>query len=653
MNAISVSALCRTAVIMGGLILMGQRMCVAGEEVTTWATANTELKANYRTGVVEGLRHLPLGHSWAQRPFTLFKVAGGKNLETKMEARATAEGILLTLRIINRSHEPQKVTPTFPDLTLSGSDQEDHRQLQYCFPARVSLVGRGNVSDRAYYSGIAPLQFLAVDHPTRGSLHAIVCDTKNTRKLFGIDKTDDRLRLFVEHEARTLAGGEEWVLPPVLIATTGGTWHDGLAAYRRWLATWYRPAAPRSAEFRKVFNFRVFYPHHEPPMRSDIYNPEDKSWSMIKGVDRDKELFGGVDFVHLFGWSKTQAQGRVGDYAPWAHMGGLPNFRKQLEGLHKRGIPTGLYLEGYLASPQSEIVKKHGKEWAMLDAKGKRVDTWGGGYTTMCPHMPGWQDYLAKTCKRLSEETGAKGAYIDQFGFLTQYRCFNPAHAKHHSMGSHMLAGEAEMLRKIRKSVGTNMVLYTEEVPTDYITQFTDGAYTASVKIALSRGIKCPINLTRFALPGFKTIELISEHGIGDHLPAVRATFFNGEGIYLSGDDSLFTPACMKLIKKTHAILRKHAEAFTSMEPTPLVSTLAPTVYANRFPAKRSVVWTLMQTGSHPHVGPVLTVPHRKGARYWDEWNGCDLMPEIRDDGHAVLTLSMAAGDAGCIVQSW
>jgi len=355
----SVKAACVAAVI--GLIAADIRAGAA-----TWSTPNTELRADRQTGRVETLRHRPSDASWVNGPFSLFRITGGERLRTELDARSTAEGILLTLRIINDDAQPQMVTPTFPDLKLCGTNAADHRRLRYCFPARVALVGNDNQSDRAFYSGIYPVQFMAVDHPVRGSLHAVIGDTNNTRKLFGLDKTDDALRLFVEHEGRLLAPGGEWVLPPVLLATTDGTWHSGLMAYRRWLASWYRPAAPRRAAFREVFNFRVFYPHHAPPMNSGIFDQATKRWTLREALDRDTHDFGGVDFVHLYDWAKTPEHGRVGDYAPWTHLGGLAEFRNQLKAIQDRGILSGLYLEGYLASPESQIAKQSGQVWGNL-----------------------------------------------------------------------------------------------------------------------------------------------------------------------------------------------------------------------------------------------------------------------------------------------
>jgi hypothetical protein len=174
------------------------------------------------------------------------------------------------------------------------------------------------------------------------------------------------------------------------------------------------------------------------------------------------------------------------------------------------------------------------------------------------------------------------------------------------------LAGEYAMLCKIRAAVGPRTVLYPEGIPTDVMPQFTDGAYTV-----------------------------------------VRAAIFNGEGQYLSGEASHFLPACLVLIRKTHALRREHAEAFTSLDPTPLVSTLNSAMHAYRFPARRSVVWTFLHTGAAPLEGSVLRVPHRAGCRYLDAWNGRVLTPVITSDGHAVISLPLDAGGAGGVVQAW
>jgi hypothetical protein len=426
-----------------------------------------------------------------------------------------------------------------------------------------------------------------------------------------------------------------------------------LAAYRKWLSSWYKATGSRPASFREVFNFRVFYFYNSPHLNSGIFDATTKKWDLPGALERDSRDFGGVDFVHFFDWSQTPEQGRVGDYDPWKHLGGVEAFRDQVRLLAGRNIPAGLYLEGYLLAPESKVAKASGRDWMMTDEQGRQVDQFGGGYYTMCQHVPGWQDYLAQVCRRVAGETQAAGLYIDQFGFLTQYRCFNGAHSAFHAKGSHMVAGEYGVLRKVRTAVGRQAVIYSEEIPTDVMTQFTDGAYTAALKISLKKGVSCPVNLTRFALPDFKTIELFSEEGMQDDLDAVRATFFNGEGLYLSGNAGRFSAGCLTLIRKTHSILRENAAAFMSLDPVPLVPTLNESVYANRFPAERIVVWTIFNSGSEPFSGPVLRIPHREGARYRDEWNGVDLEPTFAVDGNAEIRLNLGGKGVGCVKQSW
>lgn len=637
------------------VLVMGASVFALFARAAEPAASEPLLQVDRQTGLVEALKHRTTGASWVNRPFKILKVTGAGQLQTELETRPTPEGLLLTLRVRNTDAVPQVVTPTFPAIELKGADPADHRLLRYCFPARAALVGRENRSDEGWYSGIFPVQFMAVDHPTRGSLHVVICDTANdNRKLFGLSKTDEALRLSVTYEGRTLEPGEEWVLPSVLLATTEGTWHAGLTAYRNWLKTWHRVATPRRASFREVFNFRVHYLFHPSAhLNSGIFSADSKKWTLLEAVDRDVADFGGDDFVHLYDWSQTPQAGRVGDYAPWTHLGGLETFRSQIKALQARNIPVGLYLEGYLVSLESQVAKKSGQEWVMTDDRGAPVDQWGGCYRTMCQHAPGWQAYLSATCGRLARETGAAGLYLDEFGFLCQYRCGNPAHAKLHVKGVHMLSGELAVLRQVRSSVGNRSVLYTEEIPTDVMTQFSDGAYTASVKMSLKKGVSCPIHLTRFALPDFKTIELLSEEGLKDDLTAIRATFFNGEGLYLSGQASSFSPACLALIRKTHAVLRKYADAFTSLDPLPLVPTLDDKVCANRFPSERRVVWTLFNTAAQPFEGSALRVTHRPGARYYDAWNGGELKTSLTKDGQVEVRVNLGAGDVGCVVQSW
>lgn len=581
----------------------------------------------------------------------VFDLHGVGGVEALLTQTKQPGGVLLKLVLVNRTSQAVSLSPSFPSLRLKGSGADDASAIRYCFPARSARIGTEPLSDRAWYGGMFPTQFLAADHPDRGSVYLVLCDQSNRRKTFGIDKDAAGLHLQVEHEARSLAPGERWELPPLLLGAERGSWHSGLRAYRRWCDTWRRPEAPRSQAFRKAFNFRVYYLYNSPELNSGIFDPASRQWNLSEALRRDRADFGSVDFAHFFDWSQTPAAGRVGDYSPWTHLGGVQPFKREISRLADAGIPSGLYFEGYLAAPESQVYRDHAAEWRILDHEGKAVDAWGGGYATMCPHVPQWRRHLAGCIKKARDETGAAGVYVDQYGFLTQYKCHNPAHAALHKPGENMLAGELAMLREVRAAVGSAAVIYTEEIPSDVINRYSDGAYTASVKQSLDKGIRHPVNMTRFALPDFKTFELVSEAGIGDNLAAVRAAFFNGEGLYLSGrTQTQFSPACLELIRKTSGLLRQHANTFMCEAPEPLVPTQNRQIGANRFSSPGEEVWTLLNAG--PEVdGLVLRLPHVEGAVYRDAWRDLPLRPSRNAAGEDEIFMQIPAHGASMLVR--
>ena len=132
-----------------------------------------------------------------------------------------------------------------------------------------------------------------------------------------------------------------------------------------------------------------------------------------------------------------------------------------------------------------------------------------------------------------------------------------------------------------------------------------------------------PLNVARFAFPDFKTIEILyCDKPTGSWATGVRWVFFNGEAIWLEGKaDEWFEPETRAEVRRCHAILREHRDAFTTLAPEPLVPTERAGVYANRFPAAGKTVVTLYNARHRTVRGPVLRLPHREGATYYDAWH--------------------------------
>src|SRR5690606_22641554 len=125
--------------------------------------------------------------------------------------------------------------------------------------------------------------------------------------------------------------------------------------------------------------------------------------------------------------------GRVGDYAPWQYLGAPERFQQAIADLHAQGIPVGLYLEGYLVSPQSNIGKGEAKAWERLNRDG-RPYTQFAPEMNVCATADGLHDYLVQTYRREWEQTQDKCFYIDQIDFSDHTKiCYADEHG--HYMG--------------------------------------------------------------------------------------------------------------------------------------------------------------------------------------------------------------------------
>jgi hypothetical protein len=433
--------------------------------------------------------------------------------------------------------------------------------------------------------------------------------------------------------------------PRTVIGCLQGDWHAQLARYKEWAATWYKPAAPRKAWFREVFNFRQQFMHFELPGKSGMFDPETKALHLNEVVQADAQAFGGVDYLHLFDWGWDPVHGRCGDYDPWEYLGGADRFHQAVQEVSAGGVPVGLYIEGILVDQQSNLGKAHGADWQMLDAAGKPYTYFAPSYH-ICPRVPEWQDYLSSTYARAKAQTGAVGFYIDQYGFSgPSYLCYNPAHG--HPVPVMPALGERGMLQHVREALGPDAAIYTEESPTDVNSQYQDGSFTYNISSVPDAWSPSHVNLYRFAYPDFKTIEIICcDQPLGTNEDAVKRVLFNGEAIWLEGiADRWFAPQVRARIARCHAVLRANRACFTSPCPEPLVPTLVEGLFANMFPENAAgtgkTCWTLYNTAYRTRAGELIAVPNLPGATYRDEFTGQPLAVRVEADT-AFLSLSLA-----------
>jgi hypothetical protein len=570
-------------------------------------------------------------------------------LTARLRLRAESGELVCSLRIRNEGEAELKPVVFFPDLGglgIGGSAKGTH----YFYPKKGAAFGVDACSLRQSYGGSFPFQFMDIFDPSLGGgLYVRTMDTNLEWKWYILSKGDEGIRMAVEYLDRPIAPGQERTFPPVAVGMHVGDWHTAQAAYCNWLATWHKPLGSRPKWFREVFNFRQEFLYY---IGTKLFDAKTKRFDILSEIADVKEQFGGCDYMHIFDWGATKQFGRCGDYNHWEDMGGVENFRQAIKSAQDAGTPVGLYIEGYLVGPQSNLGKAHGAEWQLLDAKGKPYPYFPPDYN-MCANVTEWQDYLAATYRRVAQETGVKGFYIDEFGFANQgHFCYNAAHK--HALPAPPLRGERDLTRKVRTAlneVSPDIALYTEESPCDVTSQCQEGSFT----YALSSYAKPPdlLNIYRFVIPDFKLFEIIICDGpLGGNYEAVRRVFFNGNGLWIEGRaDEWFTPKTRAEIARLYRVLHEHKDAFTSSRPVALVPTLKAGVLANEFPADAGgeTVYTLFNANYWSVGGEVLAIPHAEGVVYVDALARKELQPALKD-GRAVFSLDMRPRDVACIV---
>ncbi len=532
---------------------------------------------------------------------------------------------------------------------------EGAESAYYLAPRCGAVLDNRDIDQSHRYCGLFPLQFLDTFDPAAGcGLMLQTEDLACLRKHYLLKKEGNRFVFGVEYRQGSLKPGAKFRTAPTVIAATDGHWRRGLEAYRRWLATWHEPRVPRKTWFREIFNFRQrFLYWHDP-----LLDRETGRIKLQRAVDEARREFGGIDYLPLFDWGNCGPHGRIygrtGDYSPYDYLpGGRAALRKAIADVQALGVPVGLYIEGYLLTERGRLGQQFGAPWQLVGPDGTKRYWPGDVEMFVCPAVEPWREVQASTYARKVAELGVDGMYIDQFGFAGQQKdCWSTEHG--HPVPSYAVAAERDTTRVIRdriEAAKSGVALYTEESPVDVTTQYQDGSFTYAMLRSLQSGARVPLNLTRFAVPDFKTIEILyCDRPTGSWATGVRWVFFNGEAIWLEGPaDEWFEPETRATIRRCYRILRRHRDAFTTLQPVPLVRTEIGGVYANAFPIEGKTVFTLYNSRRRTVRGGVLRVRAPGGATCYDAWH--DRPATARREGEElVLTTEIGPQGAGCLV---
>ncbi|NOZ21028.1 MAG: hypothetical protein GXP25_08055 [Planctomycetes bacterium] len=580
---------------------------------------------------------------------TVTYAEGDVSLRAVFEAKQDGpNGAMLALDLSNTGKKPVTGALLFP--FVDGLKIGSLKDTWYFCGRRGGVINRVPCYWRDEIGEGHPIQVDGFFNPKIGAgISFMPRDMEGVFRYYRVEKDDAGCGYCLEFLPQTVKPGGKWMSIPVLAAVIPGDWKDQFSTYQAWVKTWYRPLVPRKDWFRKVFAFCPGSP------TARMAEPVEKRIDFVAKAEELKKAIGACDYMHLFGWAKTEKYGHWGDYDHYDAVGGRERFVKQVRRCQDAGTPVGLYLDGYLVSTKSiKPTMEQRKRWAIRTAKGEMLYHKSYDAHSMCPYVSAWRDYLANVYKRVAAEVKPNGMYIDEFGRCMPHRtCYSKEHGHPSPMG--MAPGERILIRQIREAAPPEIATYTEYIPSDVTCRYLDGGFGHVSLYGWRKGYDdvAPhyVDLHRFAFPDFKSFELIYYvPGKNGNYYLLRYPFFNGNGYYLTGACLTSDEHTQAFYKNVFRVQHEHVDAFTSEDVEPLVRTETPNLFANRFSTSRKTVWTLFNANYRTLRGKLMVVPHREGTNYFDSWNNRPVEATIKG-GMAELSFEIGPRQVGCIVQ--
>jgi len=119
-----------------------------------------------------------------------------------------------------------------------------------------------------------------------------------------------------------------------------------------------------------------------------------------------------------------------------------------------------------------------------------------------------------------------------------------------------------------------------------------------------------------------------------DKTDSLQHAFFNGQGYAvlenLWGFWYEMNPNDAEAVLRFTAIERAMADNLRSRDWQPHAATVQDGVFASRFPATLSTLWTIVNRNEYNVRGPQLRVPLGAGIHFYDLWHGVELKPTLQ-----------------------
>ena len=591
---------------------------------------------------------------------------GASALRGVLSAGIDASGLTLSFTLTNSGTQPVDFKLAFPHLAglaVSPAPKDDY----YFFPWGGGIIGDTPASIRRGYGDHEALyQVMDLYSPALGGglsiranddegWHKVVALRKHVAGAMDVTQESMYMRVKPQYQwkpgpldaidgtsfayeylRRTRQPGGSFSPAPAVLSAHVGDWHMAMADYAKWAHNVWKfrpyPSALKGVRNMIAAGWGTGILFKDGKYRNDFIHPDTDcielmSWWDWSPLGPFGTPFDQLDKVltpaQIKEWSgyfvtdpvtgKKMWNNQPGDYDGYnPQFGGLPAFQQAVKMYQSMGALTTLYTDPFRMDFTSKIGLAHGKEWDVINEQDKPSTEYE--VYNPCHDLPEVRQWVAQTMGRVMRETGADGIRLDEYGHRG-WACYNPAH--HHTYAEpgitqwqKAVAETAKLVHAEMDKVKPGLVLTTEHPGYDYLMQYLDGCITYDLTVQKSslRPLEC--NLQRFYFPECKAYEL-------DHMGAdllSHKKFWNAVESF-----GRYYPLDM------YALLNENEDVYQGLDHYPLLPTLQPYVYCNRFSGAGKTMYHLYNAMGHTYDGPVLSVPAKAGQHVIELLSGQEL----------------------------
>lgn len=332
-------------------------------------------------------------------------------------------------------------------------------------------AGVGNSPQDRYPSATWPMQFISFDNQDSG-LYLGLHDPTGRAKGMDLDQEGppDRLPFQVDHYPEDMGRGNSTLQIDYDIAmgVYGGDWYDAAQIYRDWAvddATWTtEPIAERSdvpSWFRDICLWWTPGFDESVPWGTRDDPDDDEMEDTVSLIRELHERFPVPTGVHWYRWHQIPFDTDYPDYFPTT-----PGFEDAVEELQSTDLHIMPYINGRIADPNSQAWNEQHLDAAVAKIAAPRVEpshrehytevygTSSHQLVPTCPSAEEWRETVRDIVRRLHDEVGVDGVYLDQIAAVSPPLCFDPEHGHPLGGGSHSVEAFRDLLAELNIDSG-------------------------------------------------------------------------------------------------------------------------------------------------------------------------------------------------------